>query len=166
MKKIISVLLLALVYAIMGFKEPLIPAWNVWIENGFALLLLLAAIMLNRKRLNVRKILSFILLFALLLVMKMGFPENLETAALSGLHFLLFLGVFVGILFLNKDLLRREKAINLRIVLSLLLILAIIYMLRMHLLKAVIPGAFIPVEIVLSLLVLAALVFWNKEQLK
>ncbi|MFA7194654.1 MAG: hypothetical protein WC210_02865 [Candidatus Neomarinimicrobiota bacterium] len=166
MKKTISVLLLSLVYTIMGFQEALIPAWNVWIEIGIALFLLLASMLLNRERLNAKSAISFLLFFAVLLAIKRGFPETVEAVAATGLHFLLFLCVSAVILFLNKDVFLKEGALSLRTLLTFLLIIAVIHMLRMHLLKALLPAAYIPAEITVSLLILAALVFWNKEQLK
>lgn len=166
MKKIISILLLSLVYVLMGFKETLIPGWDVGIEIGIALFLLLASMLLNKERLNVKSAISFLLFFAVLLVIKLDLPGTAGAAAGTGLYFMLLLGVTAVILFLNKDMLLKEKAISPRTLVTFLLILVLIHMLRLHLLKAVFPTAYIPVEIAVSMLALAVLIFWNKERLK
>ncbi len=166
MKKIISVLLLGLFYAIMGFKEAFFPAWNVWIEIGISFFLLLIALLINPEKLNVKNAISFLLFFAFLLILKLNLPGTIESKAGTALCFLLLLVILLALLFLNKQIFAKEKSISMQNLLSILLILLVIYLLRMHLLKTILPAAYIAVEIVLSVLVLAALIYWNRKQLK
>ncbi|MBW6457779.1 MAG: hypothetical protein K0B52_01310 [FCB group bacterium] len=166
MKKAISIVLLALVYAIMGFKEPLIQAWNVWVEIGIAVIMLLACMVLNKERINVKSLISFLLFFAVLLVMKLDLLGAMEASGDAWVHFILIFGVLAIILLLNKEKLTKERTINIKMVLTFILILAVIHMLRMNFLETILPSAYVPVEILVSLIVLGGLIFWNREQLK
>jgi CDP-diglyceride synthetase len=166
MKKILTVLLLSSVYAIMGFKEPVIPAWNVWIEIGIAMIILLACMILNKEKMTTKGILSFLLFFVVLLVMKLDLLGAMETSGNAWIHFILLFGILGVILLLNKETLKKERTANMKMIVTFILILAVIHMLRMDLLGAILPDASIPVGILVSFIVAGGLIFWNKEQLK
>ncbi len=166
MKKILTVLLLSSVYAIMGFKEPVIPAWNVWIEIGIAMIILLTCMIINKEKMKTKGILSFLLFFVVLLLMKLDLLGAMEASGDAWIHFILLFGILGVILLLNKETLKKERTANMKMIVTFILILAVIHMLRMDLLEAILPDAYIPVGILVSCIVAGGLIFWNKEQLK